>query len=137
MLCFFRKRGFTRTTCLVAKEKAAQAAYKITSPNARILYKINNSDGCEITHCVFTDHGCGVSPFICSTQNEFDWVYGYVAKSVHIFLDAINTGSTFNKEFFELHDAPEELRLYVNQDEVESLEKTQKVSPQFPIRNTL
>jgi hypothetical protein len=112
--------GFTKTTCLVTKEKAAEAAYEITSPNSRVLYEIHNENGCGITHCVFTDHGCGVRPLICSTQDEFDWVYKYVAKSIHLFLDAVHSGTSFNRDYFELHGVPEDLTLYVNKDEVES-----------------
>jgi hypothetical protein len=110
--------GFTRTTCLVAKEKAAEAAYGLTAEKARVMYVIHNEDGCRITHCVFTDHGCGVRPLICSTEDTFDWVYQYVAKSIHLFLDAVQNNSAFSKEHFELHDVPEEVTLYVNHDVV-------------------
>ena len=46
--------GFTRTTCLVAKEKAAEGGYMAASPQARVLYKIHN-EGSKITHCAFAD----------------------------------------------------------------------------------
>ena len=110
--------GFTKTTCLVAKEKAAEAGYAITSSNARVLYTVHNENGCKITHCVFTDHGCGVKPFTCSTQDDFDWIYEYVASSIHLFLDAIAHGNTFTREYFELDGTPVDLSLRVNTDEV-------------------
>jgi hypothetical protein len=110
--------GFTRTTCSVTKEKAAEAAYKLTSSFARVLYTIHNDNGCDISHCVFTDHGCGVRPLICGTRDQHDWVYQYVAESIHLFLDAIDRNTAFSRDYYQLHGTPEDISFYVNQDEV-------------------
>lgn len=112
--------GFTRTTCLVVREKAAAGAYNMTSKAARVLYAIGN-DGrdCKITHCVFSDHGCGIAPFTCSTREEYEWVFQYVAKSIRLFVAAVSEGMTFSNEYFQLETDHEVLQ-YVNDDEIET-----------------
>ena len=74
----------------------------------------------DLTHCVFTDEGCGVSVVVvCPTEEKFEWVYESVAKSVHLFVNALKTeGTPFRKEHFELPvTVSEEVFLYVNGDD--------------------
>jgi hypothetical protein len=108
--------GFTKSTCLVTREKAAEGAYKLTSKEARVLYAIrNDADDCKITHCVFSDHGC---EFVCSTSDEYDWVFRYVAESIHLFVDAVSEQIPFSKQYFKLQ-SDHEVDHYVNDDDVE------------------
>eukprot|EP00980_Cylindrotheca_fusiformis_P010699 scaffold2400_cov187-Cylindrotheca_fusiformis.AAC.4 len=114
--------GFTKTTCLVTREKAAAGAYQRTLKAARVLYAIENKhNGCKITHCVFSDHGCGVSPFSCSTHEEYEWVFGYVANSIHLFVDAVREDLPFSKQYFQL-ETEHEVIYYVNNDEIEGMD---------------
>jgi hypothetical protein len=118
--------GFTQSTCLVAPEKAARAAYELTEMNARVLYTINNEHGSEITHCVFTDRGCGVGPIGCPKKRGFEWIFEFVAESIHRFVYAIQSPSKFTKSTFELNSAnasPYDVGLDVNKDQ-ELNEKT-------------
>jgi hypothetical protein len=110
--------GFTKSTCLVTREKAAEGAYNLTSKEARVLYAITNDGGdCKITHCVFSDHGCGVTPFVCSTSEEYEWVFRYVAASIHLFVDAVSEQIPFTNHYFKLQ-SDHEVAHYVNDDEV-------------------
>ena len=112
--------GFTNTTCFVQVEKAALGAFHLSSSDSgRVLYSIDNSQN-DLTHCVFTDEGCGVSiVVVCPTEEKFEWVYESVAKSVHLFVNALKTeGTPFRKEHFELPvTVSEEVFLYVNGDD--------------------
>lgn len=110
--------GFTRTTCQVTVEKAAQAAYRITEESARVLYSIHNENHeSSMTHCVFTDNGCGVPPLSCSTSAEFDWVYGKVAESVRLYLKSLTNAAPFTREHFILTQSfDEDIGVHVNED---------------------
>lgn len=109
--------GLRKTTCLVNVEKAAWAAYMLTSAKSggKVLYAIDN-DGNSITHCVFTDRGCGMGPFVvCPTRITFSWLYESVARSLHSFINALENSQEFTSDIFQL---PETLSgkvlLYVN-----------------------
>jgi hypothetical protein len=110
--------GFSRTTCLVTVEKAAQAAYQITEKSARVLYSIHNEKHeSGMTHCVFTDHGCGVSPLTCGTRSDFDWVYGKVADSIRLYLQSLTNSAPFNRDHFVLPKTFEEvIDVHVNEE---------------------
>jgi hypothetical protein len=100
--------GLTSTTCFVNAKSAAMGAYQQSSPeHGRILYAIDNdprdANNSQTTHCVFTDHGCGVASIIvCPTKATFDWVYESVATSLQIFLRALDTNKEFQNEMFKL-----------------------------------
>mmetsp|Transcript_7488 Transcript_7488/g.11406 ORF Transcript_7488/g.11406 Transcript_7488/m.11406 type:complete len:287 (-) Transcript_7488:53-913(-) len=59
--------GFTEETCKVPVADTGLAAYQVSPPNHRILLQVINPkppglfQGGQITHCVFTDGGCGRS----------------------------------------------------------------------------
>jgi hypothetical protein len=109
--------GLSETTCKVDRMKAARSAYKLAMPKARILYVLDN-DQSAITHCVFSDTGCGEWPLVCETEEVFDWVHGTVAKSIHMFVEAITDGN-YSKGQFELpKDTPRDVVIYANEDEV-------------------
>ncbi len=110
--------GFTKTTCLVAVQKAAKAAYDITMTSARVLYSIHNEkENRKMTHCVFTDQGCGIHPLSCGTSISFHWVHEKVAESVRIYLQALSNALPFSHDSFKLH-APhlDEIDILVNHD---------------------
>jgi hypothetical protein len=112
--------GFSETTCLVTKEKAARAGYELTEINSRVLYVIHNGNGCGITHCVFTDRGC---KSVCPTKDNLSWIIDLVAKSLVLFVDAIRRSEGFRKENFVLPGIPgHEVLLFVNHDTVQSSE---------------
>lgn len=109
--------GLSETTCGVDIIKAARAAYKLAMPKARILYVLDN-DQSGITHCVFSDTGCGEWPLVCETEEVFDWVHEAVANSIHLFIVATTDGN-YSKGQFELpKDTPRDVVLYANEDEV-------------------
>jgi len=111
--------GFAKTTCLVTKQKAAKAVYELTDSNARVLYEINNKEkDCKITHCVFSDRGCGITPFLCPTTSaENDWVLTSVARSIHVFVDAAMKRTPFDKSHFQL-DPSNKVEIYVNEEQI-------------------
>lgn len=112
--------GFTKTTCLVKKSHAAAAAYQFTDDENRVLYTIENTGGCKITHCVFSDDGCGIGPISCSTREEFAWIYDQVAKSVHLFLEALEQGTKFTHDLFSLpQEEGPQIHLYVDADTID------------------
>lgn len=109
--------GFSKTTCLVTKEKAAEAAYEITSVDARVLFQIqNDKTDCEMTHCVFSDQGCGF--YICGTEAKYEWIFDYLDNSIYLFLLAIKENIPFTKEYFQFTEHQRDIHIYVNQDEV-------------------
>jgi hypothetical protein len=109
--------GLSETTCRVDIIEAARAAYKLATPKTRILYLLDN-DQSGITHCVFSDTGCGEWPLVCETEEVFDWVHETVAKSIHMFTVAI-TDSNYTRRQFELpKDTPRDVVLYANEDEI-------------------
>jgi hypothetical protein len=95
--------GFEDTTCKVDVNAEAKAAYELTSPDHRVLYKINNTNT-TIKHCSFTDAGCkvlGIDLF-CSKGNESEWVIPAVSESIQIFADNIVKGRKPTKTQYEL-----------------------------------
>jgi hypothetical protein len=110
--------GLTDTTCFVQAEQAALGAYRLSSRDrGRVLYAIDNSDN-AMSHCVFTDKGCGMAMFtVCATNERFHWVYDGVAESIHHFVDALDANDAFSKHLFELDaDADATVFLHVNED---------------------
>lgn len=111
--------GFAKTTCFVSTRKAAKAAYELSNENARVLYEINNKDkDCKITHCVFSDHGCGITPLSCSTSDENDWVLTSVARSIHVFVNAVTKQLSFDRVDFQIEDQTK-VQIFVNDEQVE------------------
>jgi hypothetical protein len=113
--------GFSDTTCFVQVNQAALGAYRLSSSHGgRVLYTIDNRNN-RITHCVFTDKGCGMRVFtVCGTNKGFDWVYDSVAESIHRFVDALDARKDFSRDLFELPDAVGTIRVYVNDDDVKT-----------------
>jgi hypothetical protein len=106
--------GFEKTTCAVDVNKAAKAAYEISPEDARVFYQVKNPDG-QITHCIFTDDGCG-GP-VCPAKLVGFWIRQAVADSLVPFVKALTTGSTILKEKFLAAISIEDqakLILYVN-----------------------
>jgi len=74
--------GFTRTTCFVRTEKSAKAAYEITR-DSRVLYVMDNAEkGSGVTHCAFTDRGCGFRSHLNGCTMPWQRVL-YVSYSVY------------------------------------------------------
>ena len=108
--------GFTKETCLVATDKAARTAYELADPHSRVLYAIQNDEkDCKITHCVFSDNGCGI---ICPLTEENDWVLTDVAWSIHLFVDAVANRIPFDRSHFQM-EKETKIKLYVNEEQVE------------------
>jgi hypothetical protein len=111
--------GLRTTTCFVHVQTAAMGAYQLSlSDSGRVLYAIDNTHN-EITHCVFTDHGCGIGPIIvCPTERTtFGWVYDAVANSLHAYLHALETKQEFQRDMFELTQTKVgDVMLLVNED---------------------
>ena len=107
--------GFTKTTCLVNKENAATAAYEMTK-SSRVLYTFDNSGkgSCgTMTHCVFTDRGCG--SFVCSAKATFEWVHDAVAEGIGIFVQCIRDSLPFDHcHFVPVNTLPCNVQVYVN-----------------------
>ena len=113
--------GLTETTCFVNVEKAATGAYRLTDPTmgGKVLYSIDNKKDKAVTHCIFTDHGCGMGAIVVcpATQSESKWVHQAVAKSLHNFLLALKDGNEFERKLFELPvTASGEVQLHVNEE---------------------
>jgi hypothetical protein len=105
--------GFEKTTCLVFVNYAAKAAYGISSPDHRVLYRIDNDDN-TIAHCIFTDNGC---TFVCPKRKEGEWVIPAVSKSIQIFADDIVDGGKLTKTQYELDVVKDgKALLYVNEE---------------------
>lgn len=113
--------GFSDTTCFVQVDQAALGAYRLSSSEGgRVLYSIDNSNN-GITHCVFTDDGCGMFVFtVCATDKSFDWIYTSVAESIHRFVDALDAKDEFTRDMFELSYTGVTVRVYVNEDDVKT-----------------
>jgi len=108
--------GFSKSTCLVATDKAAKAAYGLANPHSRVLYMIQNDEKeCKITHCVFSDHGCGI---ICSLKEKNDWILTDIARSVHLFVDAVANQIPFDRSHFQM-GMETRIKLYMNEEQVE------------------
>jgi hypothetical protein len=112
--------GLTTTTCFVNVQTAAMSAYQLSSSAyGRVLYAIDNANNHHITHCVFTDHGCGIgSIVVCPTNaTTFGWVYDAVANSLHAYLNALETKQQFQRVIFELNQTKVgDVILLVNED---------------------
>jgi hypothetical protein len=97
--------GFTKTTCLVAVQYAAQYAYQHSTSKKRVFYQVANDAHHStdiITHCIFTDHGCNLCP---SNNNEVDiWVRIAIGKSVNRFIAAIASNGEFRDDDFLLKE---------------------------------
>ena len=112
--------GFSKATCGVDVEYAADQAYDLSSPeNGRVLYQLHNPSG-KPSHCIFGDNGC--LP-ICPSSNseEYEWIRPAVGDSVGRFLHAIEM-KTFTEAAFKL-SLPEkvtsqDLKMFVNGDNV-------------------
>jgi len=104
--------GFAKTTCAVKIGQAAKPAYKISSKNHRVFYRVDNISE-AIAHCVFTDKGCG---FVCGMKSQGSWVRDAVAKSIHAFVSAIESGD-FQKEAFALPIENGSFELFVNDED--------------------
>jgi hypothetical protein len=113
--------GLTETTCFVNVEAAALGAYSLTSPHVggKVLYSIVNKDK-DTTHCVFTDHGCGMGIIVvCPTEMGSEWVYEAVAQSLQMFLKALDSEHKFERQFFELPRTKSgQVVLHVNEEVV-------------------
>jgi hypothetical protein len=107
--------GSEKTTCFVFVNLAAKAAYELSSPDHRVLYRIDNENN-TITHCIFTDNGCG--GFICPKGKEGKWVIPAVSKSIHIFADDIVNDGKLTRTQFDLDVVKEDGKalLYVNEE---------------------
>jgi hypothetical protein len=106
--------GFETTTCFVTVNYAAIAAYEISSPDHRVLYRIDNEDN-TITHCIFADNGCG--GFVCPKGKEGEWVIPAVSKSIHIFAGDIVDDGKLTKTQFDLDVVKDgKALLYVNEE---------------------
>jgi hypothetical protein len=94
--------GFRVTTCFVNVQNAALSAYQKSKQTSRVIYLIDNTEN-EMTHCVFTDHGCGTWPVICGGGygDDDELFYDAFAESVNKFLHAIASHS-FQKGDFQL-----------------------------------
>ena len=123
--------GLSETTCKVERIKAAKAAYKLAMAKARILYVLDN-DQSGITHCVFSDTGCGEWPLVCENEEVFDWVHETVAKSIHMFIVAITDGNYTKRQFELPKDTPRDVILYANEDEVIFVEEEVLMNPRDP-----
>jgi hypothetical protein len=112
--------GFTKTTCFVNVRTAALGAYQLSSSDyGRVLYAIDNTHNHQITHCVFTDHGCGIGSFVVCPSNAtaFGWVYDAVAISLQVYLHVLDTKQLFERDMFELTETKVgDVILFVNED---------------------
>ena len=105
--------GFAKTTCRTKVEQAAKPAYQITNHKHRVFYRVDNIAQ-AVAHCVFTDKGCG---FICGKKADGGWVPAAVARSIHLFVNAIKTGS-FGKEQFILPNSDKaQFEMFVNAED--------------------
>jgi hypothetical protein len=115
--------GFEKTTCSVSVNNAAKAAYELSSPNHRVLYRIDNEDN-TITHCIFTDNGC--MGFICPKGKEGEWVIPAVSKSIQIFADDIIDDGKLTRTQFDLDVVKDgKVQLYVNEESTNANTKSE------------
>jgi hypothetical protein len=101
--------GFTKTTCDVNVAKAAEYAYNHTSNPKRVLYQVDNANrdgGTIVTHCIFTDHGCGGAAglvVVCPAHVSDGWVRTEVGDSARRFVTALKSGD-FGRSHFVLNN---------------------------------
>ena len=77
--------GFTATTCAVQVNEAGKAAYQVSPHTDRALVQIQNpKNGHQITHCIFTDHGCGRS--VCPSHSQGAWVRQVAGGCIAVFV---------------------------------------------------
>jgi hypothetical protein len=103
--------GFEKTTCFVNKNQAAKLAYQGGDPDARVFYQIQNPSK-QITHCSFTDKGCGIACGIDEAQSKL--VRIMVGETSKKFVAALESG-IFEKSSFEV-TSPVDVNLSVNED---------------------
>ena len=112
--------GFLATTCWVKVEQAALAQYQRSNHSSRLLYLIDNQHN-GMTHCVFTDSGCGTWPLICGGgdhDNPFqESVYEAFAESIQKFLHSISSGLFVKKDFELSTSIGTNVKLCVTNDE--------------------
>lgn len=96
--------GFTKTTCLVTAQYAAQYAYQHSTSKKRVFYQVANTHTTDIiTHCIFTDHGCNLCP--SNENNDAEkWVRIAIGKSVNQFIAAIASNGEFPDDDFLLKE---------------------------------
>ena len=113
--------GFLATTCWVKVEKAALAQYQRSNHSSRVLYLIDNQRN-GMTHCVFTDSGCGTWPLILCGGGDHDnpfqeSVYEAFAESIQKFLHSISSGLFVKKDFELSTSIGTNVKLCVTNDE--------------------
>lgn len=68
------------------------------------------------SHCVFSDHGCGI---ICSLKEKNDWILTDIARSVHLFVDAVANQIPFDRSHFQI-GMETRIKLYsMNEEQLE------------------
>ena len=107
--------GFNETSCLVTKEKAAEAAYNISNKNHRIFYRVNTRKPLTIVtgpHCSFANQGCFGA---CQGTIGLPWIRTQVGITFNHFVMAIKSNN-FEKNQFKINET--DAVLLVNDDEV-------------------
>ena len=107
--------GFNETSCLVAKENAAEAAYNISNTNHRIFYRVNTKKPNTIItgpHCSFANHGCFGA---CQSAKGLPWIRTQVGISLNHFIMAIKSNN-FDRNQFIINET--DAVLLVNDDTV-------------------
>jgi hypothetical protein len=88
--------GFKKTTCFVTAKNAAAFAYSHTTNKERVFFQVANTHS-KITHCIFTDSGCG--GIACPSKKSYEWVREAVGVTLHRFIDAVVSGEFVATEF--------------------------------------
>lgn len=88
--------GFKKTTCFVTAKNAAAFAYSHTTNKERVFFQVANSRT-QITHCIFTDSGCG--GIACPSKKSYEWVREAVGVTLHRFIDAVVSGEFVASKF--------------------------------------
>eukprot|EP00540_Astrosyne_radiata_P008791 CAMPEP_0116863294 /NCGR_PEP_ID=MMETSP0418-20121206/24139_1 /TAXON_ID=1158023 /ORGANISM="Astrosyne radiata, Strain 13vi08-1A" /LENGTH=255 /DNA_ID=CAMNT_0004498293 /DNA_START=48 /DNA_END=816 /DNA_ORIENTATION=+ len=90
--------GFSDTTCFADVNEAAKPAYVGTGDASRVLYQIQN-DMKHLSHCSFTDDGCGpIGGIVCPANPGSNRIRESVGESVKKFVAQLGT---ISKEDFE------------------------------------
>lgn len=88
--------GFAKTTCFVTAKNAAAFAYNHTTNKDRVFFQVANTRQ-KITHCIFTDNGCG--GLACPSKKDYSWVRTAVGDTVRRFVAAVVHGEFIAREF--------------------------------------
>jgi hypothetical protein len=107
--------GFSETSCLVVKEKAAEAAYNISNTTQRVFYRVDTMKPKTIVtgpHCSFANHGCFGA---CQSAKGLPWIRTQVGISLNHFVTAIKSNN-FDRNQFIINEA--DAVLFVNDDMV-------------------